>query len=224
MIIEYKHYIVGVDIGQTMEPTALAVVEQQLRYRESVGVECQEMHLRHLERTSLDVSVPQSVDQVAKLVKALPKINQSGDEVTVVVHVAGGTNTVESFMREIGLSPVMVTITNGVAETEMPGGGWQIAKVELVRALQIQFEARRLKIASGLGLTAALVDQLGAFKLKTPPINTQDFEAWREHPDDDLVFAAALATWRASRDRPYPPEEEDEPWYDEQGRNEMTGY
>ncbi len=30
MIVEYLHYIVGVDIGQTMEPTAFAVVEQQL--------------------------------------------------------------------------------------------------------------------------------------------------------------------------------------------------
>ncbi len=211
MIVGYTHYIVGVDIGQTMEPTALAVVEQQLRHRESVGVECPEMHLRHLERTSPDVSVPQAVDRVAKLVNVLAKREQSGDEVTVVLHVAGGVHTVVPFMREIDLYPVTVSITNGIAENEVAPDDWHVAKVELVGALKIQFEAERLKIASGMGLTGALVEQLGAFKLKAPPINTQDFEAWREHPDDDLVFAAALATWRASRYRPYPPDEEEEP-------------
>ena len=223
MIVEYKHYIVGVDIGQTMEPTALAVVEQQLRHRESVGVECPEMHLRHLERTSMDVSVPESIDKVANLVKDLAKMEQSGEDVTVVLHAAGGVHTVVPFMREIDLHPVTVSITNGIAETEVELDSWQVAKGELVGALRIQFEAKRLKIARGMGLTGALVEQLGNFKLKPPPINMQDFEAWREHPDDDLVFAAALATWRACRYRPYPPEEEEEP-EDETGRNPMTGY
>ena len=49
------HYIIGVDIGLTMEPTALAVIEQETR-RVKHGAECTVLRLRHLERLPLDTT------------------------------------------------------------------------------------------------------------------------------------------------------------------------
>ena len=53
-------------------------------------------------------------------------------------------------------------------------------------------------------LVPALIDELRDFKMKPPRIDPNDPETWREGQFDDLVFAVALAAWRASRHVPTP--------------------
>ena len=59
-------------------------------------------------------------------------------------------------------------------------------------------------MAKSLDLAPALIDELRDFKMRPPRIDPNDPESWRDAESDDLVFAVALACWRASRHVPYP--------------------
>ncbi len=60
---ECLHYIIGADLGQAMQPTAFAVVEQLVVGLRPRGRAVRSMKLRHLERLSLDATYPQTWDQ-----------------------------------------------------------------------------------------------------------------------------------------------------------------
>ncbi len=72
---------------------------------------------------------------------------------------------------------------------------FHIPKTELVGTLQVLLQTRRLRIARGLPDAELLVHELENFKLKMALARDESMEAWREGPQDDLVFAAALAAW-----------------------------
>ena len=59
-------------------------------------------------------------------------------------------------------------------------------------------------MASALDLVSDLTGELQQFSMKPPRINPNDPEAWREGQFDDLVFAVAVAAWRAVRHVPMP--------------------
>src|SRR5262249_37676203 len=95
-------------------------------------------------------------------------------------------------------APVPVTITTGHAVT-LTADGWHVAKVELVGALQVLFQARRLKVAKGLPEVKTFVKELQNFRVKITAAVNEVFEAYREGMNDDLVLAVALAAWWAER-------------------------
>ena len=67
------------------------------------------------------------------------------------------------------------------------------------------FDIAGIVVGSGyLELVTTLVDELTNFKMRPPRIDPSDPETWREGQFDDLVFAVALAAWRASRHIPTP--------------------
>ena len=67
-------------------------------------------------------------------------------------------------------------------------------KRELVRGLVTAFEGGRLKIAKGLPLGGAFMDELRAFRV-TLTAKGHDVYAARSGEHDDLVVAVALAVW-----------------------------
>ncbi len=69
-----------------------------------------------------------------------------------------------------------------------------VPKRELVRGLVTAFENGRLKIAKGLPLAGALIDELQAFRV-TLTAKGRDTYAARSGEHDDLVLAVALAVW-----------------------------
>ncbi len=77
-------------------------------------------------------------------------------------------------------------------------------KVELVGALRVLYETDRFPMARKVGLMEKLLTELREFKMRPPRIDPADPESWREGQFDDLVFAVALAAWRASRHVPAP--------------------
>ena len=58
------HYIVGVSIGSMMEPTSIAIIEQETRVRDGWDAYNHALRLRHLERVPLDMRYPDLVDHV----------------------------------------------------------------------------------------------------------------------------------------------------------------
>ncbi len=204
----YKHYIVGVSIGNMSQPTAIAIIEQETRARGNWEIEATGLRLRHLERISLDMRYPAMVDHIDGLINKLKEHEQS-DETDLIIDTTGTGSSVGNLIKESGLKPISVIITAGSGESETEHQNWRVSKAELVGGLQVALQSDRIDMAAELDLVPVLVKELQSFKMRTPTINDNDPESWREGQFDDLVFAVGLALWRTSKHTPYPPSEEE---------------
>ena len=171
-------FIVGADIGQAHDPTALAVAELLEP----------EIHLRHLERRPLGTPYPQVAAQIGATMKALPAPGE------LVVDATGVGRPVLDLLRDAGLAPVAVCITGGRAVT-FDGDMWRVPKRILVRSLVAAFEGDWLKVARGLSHAKAFTRELQAFERRVNARGHDVYEGAGEH--DDLVIATALAAWWA---------------------------
>lgn len=113
----------------------------------------------------------------------------------LVVDAGGPGRPVVDAMRTAGLKPVAVSITSG-KRTRRANGMVYVPKRLLVRGLVTTLENGRLKIAKGLPLADAFMDELQAFQV-TLTAKGRDTYAARSGEHDDLVIAVALAVWAA---------------------------
>ncbi len=169
-------FVVGVDLGQVADPTAIAVAEP---------VE-PDIHVRHLERLPLGTPYPRVAAHLGRLVRALP------GPADLVVDATGVGRPVVDLLRDQGLDVVAVTITSG-RTVRQDGDAWLVPKTDLVRALAVAVENGRLKIAQRLALASVLMGELRAFERTIGAGGHTAFEGKGEH--DDLVIAAALVAW-----------------------------
>ncbi len=207
------HYIIGVDLGIAMQPTAIAVVEQETIDMLGKNVELRAMRLRHLERLPLDAPYHAVIERVKERLEALKELEDdragwtSKPKSDVIADITGTGRATGELMRKAGAEPIFVTITAGSCEVQVNYGDWRIGKADLVGGLKVLFENpdARFQVAKDIPLVPKFVEELQTFKLKPPTLNPHDPESWRERPDDDLVFAVALAAWRGRRYLPKPP-------------------
>jgi hypothetical protein len=184
-------YFSGLDLGQTTDHSALAVVERTTqphptKPRQTVY----HFAVRHLHRWPLGTSYPQVVTDVKTLFATLPL----KDTVLAIDRTGVGRAVVDHFVSAgISASLQPLTITGG----EKSSAG-SVAKKDLVSAVQVPLQDRRLKIAAGLPLASVLAEELAAFRVKVTLAGNETFEAWRERDHDDLVLAVALALWVGS--------------------------
>src|SRR5215203_1990762 len=197
-------FYVGLDLGQSNDYTALAVVEKVEREGDRGDPD---LHLRHLERYELRTPYPTMVSRVAALVRD-PQLTTTrqywnGREVLaepeLLVDATGVGRPVVDLFRERGLHYKAITITGGNSVTRV-AGGYGVPKRDLIGALEVPFHSGRLKVAAGLRLWETLRAELQTFRRKVSLTTGMDtYEHWRESDHDDLVLAAALACWGAER-------------------------
>ena len=187
-------YFLGLDLGQTRDFTALAVLERQPPTDAGTVVEPPEYALRHLHRFPLGTPYTEIVPAVAALVRSGPLA-----EAPVVVDQTGVGRAVVDMMRRAVGWVVPVTITGGHAVTMSEDRSFHVPKKELVTCLQVVMQSRRLRIARGLHEAALLVRELQQFQVKITTAANETFGVWREGQHDDLVLAVALACWWAER-------------------------
>ena len=207
---EHPHFLIGVSLGTGMQPTAIAVLEQVVLKNPDWRAENGALKLRHLDRLSLDTNYPQTVEPVSKLLKRseIKDKEQCGGAEVLLDLTGSGSAIVELFERE-GIDPICVRIAGaGAFEEKDQKGRWRVPKVELVGPLLVLYGAGRLKMAEGLDLVPELLNEFRNFKMRPPRIDPNDPESWREGQSDDLIFAVALAAWRASRNVPYPQDDD----------------
>jgi hypothetical protein len=178
-------------LGQQQDYTALAVAERATHPDpDRPGRTAYHFAVRHLHRWPLGTPYPQVVADV-KALFARPPLQGS---VLAVDQTGVGRAVVDQFRAAgIGASLRPLTITGG----ENSGGG-SVAKKDLVGAVQVPLQDRRLKVADGLPLAAVLAEELAAFRVKVTLAGNETFEAWRERDHDDLVLAVALALYVGS--------------------------
>ena len=193
-----RDFVIGVDIGQAREVTAIAIFErielltgkaEEGRWTTRVRYE-----LPHLERLPLGKPYPAVIDRLKELIAGLP----AHGRLNVLVDQTGCGRPVVDLMRTEGLRIVPVNVTTvGVAHFE--GGIYNLPKRELVSNLAILLQSERLKIARALPDAQALIGELQNFKMTTTPAGNDAYGAWRESDHDDLLLAGAIACWYAER-------------------------
>jgi hypothetical protein len=202
-------FFVGLDLGQSADYTALAVVQDVTTKNPAGGTE-KRLHLRHLERYPLRTPYPDIADKVSVLVRS-PELSPTEYDPSRVryfsrppelaVDNTGVGVAVTDLLKARGLKFAAVTITGG-DRTHKAKGTWRVPKRDLVAALEVPFHTGELKVAEGLELWRVLREELLNFRRKVDLRTAHDsYEHWRESDHDDLVLATALACWWARRKR-----------------------
>lgn len=224
-------YILGVDLGQTQDYTALGVLERtghgtgkvtvthepisvSYGFGERAGSKphfqtytspVYENHYaaRHLERLPIGTPYPAQVARVKELHDRLKA--DTGSAPLLVVDQTGVGRPVVDMLRAAQLEPVAVTITGGDTVTQ-DGQDYRVPKRDLVSVVQVLLQSERLKIAKELKEAQTLTSELLAFKvsisLKGHDSYGNDVGPWRENPHDDMVLAVAMAAWYGENYKP----------------------
>jgi hypothetical protein len=201
-------FVVGLDLGQSADYTALAVV-QSVREPDEGGRPVRGLHLRHLERYPLRTPYPEIADKVAALMRdpALSPDEFDGWRILrtpprLVVDATGVGTAVSDLLKSRGLRFTGVTITGGDRANRSGERSWRVPKRDLVAALEVPFHKGSLKVAEGLVLWPALHEELMNFRRKIDLRTAHDsYEHWRDSDHDDLLLATALACWEITRPR-----------------------
>src|SRR5262249_61794589 len=121
----------------------------------------------------------------------------------LVVDQTGVGRAVVDMLRQTACGVIPVTITGGHATTVTGDGSYHVPKKELITALQVVMQGRRLQIARSLPDAATLVRELQNFQVKITAAANETFGVWRDGQHDDLVLAGALACWGSEPGPPF---------------------
>ena len=199
-------YLIGVDLGQQQDFSAITITEKVLIQKDITALPDQDpekiydtrYNLRFIERPDLGTPYPDVVDRVRGICEN-PVISRDH---TLIVDATGVGRPVIDLMRREGLQPVPILITGGykVAHDQITGE-YSVPKRDLAFALQVVFQAQRIKIADGLQLADVLSLELQNFRMKIDRKTSHDsYEAWREGEHDDIVLSVAMAIWYGEKD------------------------
>lgn len=194
---ETSNFLIGLDLGQKGDFTALAVVEP---HRQFDGVDAatyqprrtQWLDVRHLERIPLGTSYPDVVEHVRALV-ASPELRGRS---TLVVDATGVGAPVLDLLRRARLECrlIGVTITGGERQASGPDG-WRVPKRDLISGLQIRLESGEVRMSKAVRMGPTLVKELMDMRVNLTEHGHETYAATRSGSHDDLVLAVALACW-----------------------------
>jgi hypothetical protein len=205
----------GLDLGQTADPSALVLLERPVWYENphtgeagwqgasdvptlrfvDMARRSPELNLRALRRWQLGTSYPEIVRDVARLLDRLPHRNAT----KLILDWTGVGRPVYDLFVQAGLEPIGISIHGGDKVISVDGG-YRVPKRDLVGAVQSLLHRRELKFAADLPLLDVLKSELANFKVKIDPATAHDsYSAWREGLHDDTVLATACAAWYAER-------------------------
>jgi len=189
--------IVGVDLGQTTDFSAVAIIQQTEKPGDwNAATFAREIEVRrdvnHLEKMALGTPYPDVVARLCAIIrsKALENTNRY-----LVVDTSGvGRPVVDLLERQnLPCRILRVTMTGGAGET-MSKGEYRVPKRDLVTGLALKLQCGELRIANGLKEGVALVRELAAMRVTMTSAGREKFGA-KSGEHDDLVMAASLGVW-----------------------------
>jgi hypothetical protein len=191
-----QSYVLGLDLGQRQDYSALAVLR-----RENVPQTTYEVcHLERFELGTPYVGVP-GRPGIAELVQQLVATPPLPGSILTLDATGVGLACVDVFRSmDIKATPIAVTITGGMKAGQDPNGiDWTVPKADLVAIVRVLLDCDRLKIAASLCLAGTLERELRQFSAKITPAGNETYASWRERDHDDVVLSVALAAWAAQR-------------------------
>ena len=179
--------LIGVDIGQKRDPTAICVAEVEDRGEE------QHYLIRHLERFPLGTPYPEVARRIGEIVEQVAK---KGDEAypTLYVDATGVGTPVVDLLRESATKTndvIAVYFTYGDRRSA-EGGEVKLGKAYLVSRLQALLQTGRLHLPR-TSESAALSDELLNYEIRVDSNANDRYGAFRVGTHDDLVTALGLA-------------------------------
>ncbi len=222
LLMNRKTYLLGVDLAQSSDYTALCVLEHEERDTgkrvpdavaqinagapggDFVKPVFENHYLAgHLERLPIGTPYPAQVARIRALSDRLR--TDTGRVPALVADATGVGAPVIDMLRAAGLAPAAVTITGGdVVSRDLQN--FRVPKRDLVSTVSVLLQTKRLKIVPTLKEAQTLTAELLAFKVSISLTGHDrygnDQGAWRENAHDDLVLAVALACWYGENDKP----------------------
>ena len=208
---------VGVDLGQSKDPTSISVVEQikpvipehilqAYRQRGQRGEDDlaelrrdmpqPDYNLRLLEQAPLGESYPA---QAQRLKRILARASIAEHEPAVWVDYTGVGRAVFDIFRQERVPRIKaVTITFNGQEGPNGNGGHSVPKLALVSRLQALMHTGRLHMPDSLPLAKVFRRELLDFRVSYSAVGNATFGA-REGAHDDLILSVALAVYGLSR-------------------------
>lgn len=179
------HFFLGLDLGQARDYSAIAVVERRAvtQGRNFVTWEMiaeTRLYVRHLERIPLRTPYPDVVDHIV----ALTRTPELMGRVSIVMDATGVGAPVKDLLRKArtGTPLIPVTLTAGERVTSSYGVH-HVPRHDVLSMLRVVLEQRRIAISRGCPAAANLRSEL--------------LRWGNSSSHDDLIFATALAVWRA---------------------------
>jgi hypothetical protein len=192
-------HVLGLDLGQTTDPSAVAALERSTRVDGKNTYAVAGLHRWPLGTpyTSPRPECPGIGERLRTLLITTPGLSGS----VLAVDQTGVGRAVVDLLRGLSLPATLipVTITAGQAVTQADNGDWHVPKRDLVACVQVLLQSGRLEIRSNLKLAEVLVREFDEFRVKITAAANETWGAWREGAHDDLVLAVALACWAAER-------------------------
>jgi hypothetical protein len=199
IIEELPWFFVGLDLGQSRDYSALAVVERAEVFRDEMDRVTYErrreprFRVRHLERVRLGTPYP---DVVAR-VRSVVRWRAVAGRCTLAMDATGVGAPVLDLLRVAGLGCGIepVILTGGERESHS-GGVWHVPKRDVVTGLRVMLEQGELGLSRRVGGVEQLAREMAGMEARVRRSGRESFgAAGGEH--DDLVMACALACWRA---------------------------
>jgi hypothetical protein len=188
--------LIGLDLGQAADYSALAVLEQS---QPAEGPRIYE--ITDLCRWPLHTDYTEVLRDVADRVTQIARTDRP---VELVLDAGGCGRPVADMIRK-ARPPcffVPVVITGGTHAAHQERGYWSVTKRDLASALMVLVHNNRLKVRRGLPEAQALVKEMRTFRVKVNPVTGHEsFASASNKYHDDLVIAVALAAWRGERPR-----------------------
>jgi hypothetical protein len=219
------HFYVGLDLGQSRDYSALAIIEEPCWIREpyrfalnqpdygwswpsNMTPETAEEALRIDFHEGKPPHPPLHLRHLQRyplgtpypaIIEDVGKLLSSNllryKRVAFLVDKTGVGGGVFDSFVHAGLDPLGVSIHGGDSVSR-DGNVYRVPKRDLVSAVQVLLQNDRLKIAQGLPLADTLKVELLNFRVKIDPKTAHDsYSHWREADHDDLVLATAMACW-----------------------------
>jgi hypothetical protein len=178
-------YFLGLDLGQKRDYSALVVIERVDRRRTFQTKEFETLDVRYIERMPLGTPYPAVVERIREIVQW----HEICGRCALVVDATGVGAPVVDMLHaaRLGCELVAVTITGGRHEAAgARGNPASVPKRDLMAGIELLLEKGQLRIGRGLREAARLGRELLSMRTGKDSAG-----------HDDLVFALALACWRA---------------------------
>lgn len=204
-LIPFSKVAVGVDLGQSHDPTSIAVIEERGieiapgaplsridMLRSSIRSQPSIYYLRLLEQAPLGESYPA---QAARLKRILSRQAIAEHSPECWIDYTGVGRAVADIFRQerVPLLKLLTITANGQAGPN-GHGGHSVPKLDLVSRLQALMHSGRLRMPETLPLAKAFRRELIDFRVGYTAVGNATFGA-REGAHDDLVLAVALAVY-----------------------------
>jgi hypothetical protein len=186
--------IVGVDIGQKVDPTAIAVAEQQWRVHQ--GQPDDHYVVRHLERLPLNTAYPDVAQRVREVV--LGVLNLGAAAVSLFVDATGVGQPVVDLLVGTGVPVQACYFTYGDRRTVQQNRTISLGKAWLVSRLQALLQTGRILLPR-TPEADALARELLDYELRVDQDANERYGAFRVGSHDDLVTALGLAVQEPPR-------------------------